>query len=95
MTDKLTEALALHQRALSALALELPPEVFDHYRAIVVPIAEDARRWRSFPTDDDIDTAEAMYIAYLTFHRDPLSDVVDTRHAAFRAALEAIKREDR
>jgi hypothetical protein len=80
--DQLTEALALHQRALSALALELPAQVFEDYKAIATVLDEAARWARDFPTDEQVEAAANVFRD--AGHEEPFA----TQYA--RAVLEAV-----
>ena len=60
MSD-LEKALELHKRALPALALELPREVFDDYLAIALPIDHAARKWASLTSPETIEKHARVY----------------------------------
>jgi hypothetical protein len=79
MTDKLTEALAWYGR---------PEGYTSHVETVLVA----ANRWASFPTDDDVEAAAkaGMELA-------PGFDIYagGQWRVVMRAALEAVKREDR
>jgi hypothetical protein len=78
MSDKLAEALDAIERAY--MDQKVPPAV------LVIPTVDAARRWASFPTDDDVKAA-TYEIAVA------IQQGYDWQVAA-RAALEAVKREE-
>jgi hypothetical protein len=85
MTDKLTEALA-HADEMKAL---YPGQVNlgSHQHVL----HEAARRWASFPTDDDVEAATEGIGETLTLAALPSRALIKE---AARAALEAVKREE-
>ena len=86
MSD-LEKALELHKRALPALALELPREVFDDYLAIALPIDHAARKWASLTSPETIEKA-ATIIAMQ--HGYPWPDLKEPYREGFRRRAEAV-----
>ena len=88
MTDKLTEALAVYDTPPNSLTWEDDRTIG---QALAV-LAEAARRWASFPTDDDVEAA-----AKASMELAPGFDICagGQWRVVMRAALEAVKREDR
>ena len=78
MTDKLTEALAHADEMKSLYPGQVDLGSHQHV------LHEAARRWASFPTDDDVEAVmEHLKMIGVT-----------VRYGAVRAALEAVKREE-
>jgi hypothetical protein len=88
--DQLTEALALHQRALSALALELPAQVFEDYKAIATVLDEAARWARDFPTDVQVEACAKALCLYAWGADKWEDDHKGMWREQARAALEAV-----
>jgi len=101
MTDKLTEALARQQADLLLVAGDLSRVVegFDAEDKTTwgellndkLVCLDAAVRWASFPTDDDVEAAAGALAARF----DVYDDVDDALRGDARAALEAVKWEDR
>jgi len=89
MTDKLTEALAWYPGPLSGLAKT------DEEVAVLDTYEEAAQRWAEFPTDDDVETAVRAMNDWQDQQTAALEDADWSNRGLMRAALEAVKREDR
>ena len=86
MSDKLTEALATSG---CYMAQDYGAEHIKNMPDCPVCLVDEAaRRWASYPTDEDVERAHSVLREVLPIP-DPFSSI------AVRAALEAVKREDR